>query len=302
MTILTETSSKTDMTVRARRWPRLFRLKGNAQGVVGGLLVGFVVAFTLLAPWIAPFSPSDQDLYSLYAPPSLSSGHLLGTDAIGQDMLSRVLYGGRLPLLIVASAVLLSAFVGVTMGLLAGAKGGWVDEIFGRMADIQLALPSILLALVLLAFAGVSVLNLIIVIALATWPIQFRLTRAHTMSLQKQNFIEAAAMLGGTTWSIILRHSLPNVMPLVIVTSTLNFSTGLLLEASLSYLGLGIQPPTPDWGQMVAAGQTQLGAAWWMAIAPGAPLLMLLLGFQMLGDWLAERLSVQGLVKQSSGK
>ncbi|WP_011583048.1 MULTISPECIES: ABC transporter permease subunit [Chelativorans] len=273
------------------------RIGMTVPGAIGISLVVLIVGLTILAPSISPFSPSDQDLYNLYAAPNLNSAHILGTDAIGQDLLSRILYGGRMPLLIAGSACLLSAIVGVGLGVLAGARGGWIDQFLGRLADIQLAMPSIILALVLLAFAGVNLINLVIVITLATWPSQFRLTRAHAMSLRRQNFIEAAEMGGGSTGQIILRHYLPNVMPLAIVTTTLNLSTSLLLEASLSYLGLGVQPPTPDWGQMVAAGQSQLGAAWWLSVAPGVMLMLLILGIQLSGDWLAGRLSVRGMIR-----
>lgn len=296
---MTDTASQTETnapnrSAAKRRWPI------SAGGAIGLVLVAFVLLVSLLAPWIAPYSPIEQDLYNLFAAPSLTNGHLLGTDAIGQDLLSRVMHGGRLPLLIAGTACILSGIVGLGLGLLAGARGGWVDQVISRTADIQLALPSILLALMFLAFAGVNLFNLIVVIALALWPIQFRLARAHAMTLRRQNFIEAAAMSGGSLPAIILRHYLPNVLPLAIVTTTLNLSTSLLLEASLSYLGLGIKPPTPDWGQMVAAGQTQLGAAWWLSVAPGVMLLLLILGIQLFGDWLSGRLSVKGLIRHQS--
>ncbi len=296
---MTSIAPETEIETPARPAAKRHRVISIGGGI-GLALVVFVLLISILAPWIAPYSPTEQDLYNLFAPPSLTSGHLLGTDAIGQDLLSRVIHGGRLPLLIAGTACVLSGIVGLGLGLLAGARGGWVDQVISRTADIQLALPSILLALMFLAFAGVNLFNLIVVIALALWPIQFRLARAHAMSLRRQNFIEAAAMSGGSLPSIIIRHYLPNVLPLAIVTTTLNLSTSLLLEASLSYLGLGIKPPTPDWGQMVAAGQTQLGAAWWLSVAPGVMLLLLILGIQLFGDWLADRLSVKGLIRHQS--
>lgn len=281
---------------------RRFSIGMTLPGAVGLCLVALVVGMTIFAPWVAPYAPNAQDLYNLYAAPSLQSGHLLGTDGIGQDLFSRIIYGGRMPLLIAGSACVLSAILGVGLGLVAGARGGWVDQALGRLADIQLALPSIVLALVLLAFFGTSIFNLILVIALATWPIQFRLARAQALTLKRQNFIEAAAMAGGSSTQIILRHYLPNVLPLAIVTSTLNLSTSLLLEASLSYLGLGVQPPTPAWGQMVATGQSQLGAAWWLSVAPGVMLMLLILGVQLSGDWLADRLSVRGMIRAQAWK
>jgi peptide/nickel transport system permease protein len=275
------------------------RRRRQVQGWVGGAIIAAVVGATVLSPLIAPADPLEQDLTAILQGPSLSGGHLFGTDQTGRDLFSRVLHGGRTALLVALVAVALATVVGVVLGVVSGFAKGLADAVFSRLADMQLALPSILLALVVLAFAGGGLVPLVLVLAVTAWPLPFRLVRAHVLSTAARPFIEAASVSGAGRWAIVRRHLLPSVAPLAIVTATLGFSAILLMEASLSYLGLGVQPPTPDWGQMVQAGQAQLGGAWWLSVFPGLTLIVLLLGVQFLGDALAERFSVEGLTRSA---
>ncbi|MBJ3777503.1 ABC transporter permease [Acuticoccus mangrovi] len=282
-------------TFALRRRQKRNRYRSGVQGIVGLALMGMVIIPVIFAPLIAPYSPTALNLSNVLAGP-MTGGHILGTDQLGRDLLSRVLYGGRVPLIVVTAAVLLASIVGVVLGMTAGYLGGWIDQAVSRFADIQLSIPSLLLALVMLAFAGSSLTTLILVIALGSWPAQFRIVRAQSISLRKMPFVEAAVVGCVPAHAILRRHFLPNVMPMVVVTATLSLSAGLLIVASLGFLGLGIRPDTPDWGAMIAIGQTQLGRSWLLAVAPGVALLLLLLGVQLVGDWLADRFSVQGLL------
>ncbi|MCW2643860.1 MAG: binding-protein-dependent transport system inner rane component [Dactylosporangium sp.] len=273
------------------------RRRRSVAGIVGVTIVAGTALFTVLAPLIAPAGPDDQDLARILQPPSWS-GNLLGTDRLGRDVLTRVLYGGREALLITVLAVLISVAVGVGLGFVAGLAGRWVDNLIGRLADIQLAIPSVLLALVVLAFAGGGTVPLVVVLTVGSWVLNFRVVRTHAAATAAQPFIEAARLAGAGTTQVIRRHILPATLPLVAVSITLNFSAVLLLESSLGFLGLGVQPPTPDWGQMVASGQAQLASAWWVSLAPGLALITVIVGVQLVGDWLAERFSVADLVKR----
>ncbi|WP_281689741.1 ABC transporter permease [Pseudonocardia thermophila] len=262
------------------------------QGVTGGVLLAVVAVVTLGAPLIAPYDPLTQDLTSVLRPPSAE--HPLGTDQLGRDVLSRVLFGGRTALGVSLVATLVATVIGVGLGVLAAFGGRWWDVTLGRLADVQLAVPGILLALVVLAFAGSGLVPLVVVLALSAWVLTFRIARVHATFVAGQPYIEAARIAGASTAAVVRRHVLPAVAPLVLVAATLTFSTVLLLESSLGFLGLGVQPPTPDWGEMVASGQAQLAGAWWVSIFPGIALVVVIVGVQLVGDRLAERFSVQG--------
>ncbi|MCI2423347.1 ABC transporter permease [Saccharopolyspora sp. K220] len=257
-------------------------------GIVGAVLLGLIVCATVLAPLLAPHDPLAQDLLHTNAAPG-EHGYLLGTDQLGRDMLSRFLHGARTPLLVGVLAVLCGGVFGTALGLISGFARGWWDQLLARLADIQLALPSILLALMVLSFGGRSTAVLVLVIALTGWPAYFRLVRSRVLALRQLPYVEASLLGGLPTWRILLRDLLPGVRGLVAVTATLDLSRAVLMEAGLSYLGLGAQPPNPDWGLMVAEGQGQLLSAWWIAVLPGIGLVLLVLGANLLG----ERLSVR---------
>jgi len=262
-------------------------------GLVGAVLLAGIAATTLAAPLIVPHDPLAQDLTALLRPP-LSPGHLLGTDQLGRDVLSRIIHGGRVALGVSVLATAVAATAGVLLGVVAALGGRWWDHTLGRLADIQLAVPGILLALVVLAFAGSGTVQLVVVLALGSWVLNFRIARVHAANVAAQPYIEAARLAGAGTAAVVRRHVVPALAPLVLVTGTLTFSTVLLLESSLGFLGLGVQPPTPDWGEMVASGQAQLAGAWWVSIFPGIALVAVIVAVQLVGDRLAERFSVGG--------
>ncbi len=265
-----------------------------ALGITGGVILGLIVLVSLLAPWIAPYDPAQQDLLNPLAPPG-TDGHLLGTDGIGRDVLSRALWGGRVSLVIALVSSVVSTLIGILIGLLSGYAGRWLDQILGRLADIQLSIPTMLLAILAVAFVGPSVPVIVGVLVLASWPGSFRIARAYALGTRSAGYVEATQLAGGSGFRIVLTHLLPGMLPIVLVNLTLGITTSVLVVASLGFLGLGVPPPTPDWGAMVAAGQTQLAGAWWLSIVPGAFLFLTLIGSQLLGDWFAERSSLRSL-------
>lgn len=270
-------------------------LEGSrARGLPIGLLVGLGLLFlifgiTFFAPVLTSHSPFDQDLSAVLEAPS--SKHWFGTDELGRDMFSRVLHGGRTALLVTVISSVIAATIGLVLGLSGALLGGWVDNLAGRLADIQLAIPTIVLALVILSFVGNSLGPLIIVLVSGSWVLTFRVIRGHAQSVVVQPFIEAAQLSGAGRVTIAVKHLIPSVLPLFAVAFTLNASAILLLESSLGFLGLGVQPPTPDWGAIVAGGQAQLDTAPWVSLFPGAALILSIISFQLTGDALAERFS-----------
>lgn len=264
------------------------RLRLRATGITGGCIVVFVVVLAVCGPLLAPRDPLAQDLFHVTVAPG-EAGYVLGTDQLGRDLLSRFLYGARSPLLVGVLAVLCGGAFGTGLGLAAGFARGWLDNVFSRLADIQLALPSILLALLVLSFSGPSTVVLVLVIALTGWPAYFRLVRSRVLSLRTMPYVEASLSAGLPVRSILVRDMLPGVRGLVAVTATLDLSRAVLMEAGLSYLGLGAQAPTPDWGLMIAEGQGQLLSAWWIAVLPGIGLVLLVLGANLLGESLSTR-------------
>lgn len=272
------------------------RVRGAWAGRVGLVLalafLLLLVAGMALAGVIGPGGYDDQDLTRRFADPTWFGPHPLGTDELGRDLLVRILYGGRSTLGITAVAALLATALGVALALLAVLGGPVWDGLAGRLADVQLAIPTILIALVVLAFAGSGFVPLVLVLTVGAWVLTFRIVRAHVGAVAALPYIEAARLAGAGPVSLLWRHLLPASAPLLIVALTLNFSSVLVLESSLGYLGLGIQPPRPDWGQMVASGQAQLGGAWWISLVPGTVIVLTVVSIQVVGDRLADRLSL----------
>jgi peptide/nickel transport system permease protein len=264
----------------------------SPTGLVGTLVVAAVVVTAILAPLLAPHDPSQIDLAQRLQPPSLWNGgnDLLGTDELGKDVLSRIIHGARLSLLIGSLAVVLSGVAGVTLGLLAGYLGGKLDAAIMRAGDIQLAFPFILLAIAIVGVLGPSVPNIVLVLALSGW-VQFaRIVRSETLSLRQRPFIEAARIIGATNGSILWRHLLPNVLPSVIVLTTLELGRVIILESGLAFLGLGIPPPAITWGAMLAEGRNYVREAWWLSVFPGLALMILVLAINLAGDALRNAL------------
>lgn len=261
---------------------------------LGALIVGLVTVAALAAPLLATTDPIDQDLTVVLKPPFWqqdgSLQHLLGTDHLGRDVYSRLVYGARISLTISVLAALLGALVGVAAGLVAGYLGGRVDAVIMRVVDLNLAFPLILLALAVVALLGASLRNLVIVMAITTWMIYARVVRGLSLTLREQEFVQAVRALGAHDARIIARHILPNVLAPVVVIWTLEVARVILMESALSFLGLGVPPPTPTWGRMLAEGRDYLTMAGWISIFPGLAIMVTVLGINFLGDGLRDLL------------
>jgi peptide/nickel transport system permease protein len=260
----------------------------------GALIVGLVIVAALAAPLLAATDPIDQDLTIVLKPPFwLQDGslrHPLGTDHLGRDVYSRLVYGAQISLTISVLAALLGAAVGVAAGLVAGYIGGRVDAVIMRVVDLNLAFPLILLALSVVALLGASLKNLVIVMAITTWMIYARVVRGLSLTLRERDFVQAARALGAHDARIIARHILPNVFAPIMVIWTLEVARVILMESALSFLGLGVPPPTPTWGRMLAEGRDYLTVAGWISIFPGLAIMATVLGINFLGDGLRDLL------------
>jgi peptide/nickel transport system permease protein len=269
---------------RPRRLPWLL--------VAAGIFIGLLAVVAVIAPWLAPHNPERGSLRARLAGPTLEAAdgkaHLLGTDHLGRDVLSRTIFGTRVSLIVGFAAVAVGGLVGGVLGLLAGFRGGWIDEVVMTVADAQLAFPFILLAIGIIAVLGPSFPNLIVVVGLSGWVTYARVLRSQVLSLRRREFIDAILGLGGSVPRILLRHILPNVASTLMVIATLELARAIVLEATLSFLGLGIQPPTPSWGGMIHEGREYLDTAWWISVCPGAILMLTSLVVSRTGDWLRD--------------
>ena len=266
-------------------WRRLSRHRGAMAGLA---VVVVLIGAAVLAPWIAPYDPVQQSWTAVRKAPS--AAHWFGTDEVGRDILSRVLWGTRASLLAGVVSVGIAVGVGVPLGLLAGAVGGWIDALIGRVADAMLACPFLILAIALAAFLGPSLGNAMIAIGLTATPVFLRLTRGQVLSAMAEDYVTAARALGNPVWRIALRHVLPNIVGPLVVQATLTVASAIIAEASLSFLGLGLQPPAPSWGSMLNSAQRFLGNAPWMAVWPGLAIFVTVLAFNLLGDGLRDAL------------
>ncbi|MFS2036824.1 ABC transporter permease [Polaromonas sp. CT11-55] len=274
-----------EATPARRALRRLMRRRGAMLGLA--IVVIFVV-LALFAPWIAPHDPIATSWSAVRKPPSMQ--YLFGTDEIGRDVLSRVVWGARASLLAGLVSVSISMALGVPIGLLAAYVGGWTDSLISRFTDAMLAVPFLILAIALAAFLGPSLSNAMIAIGVSATPIFIRLTRAQVLAMKVEDFVEAARAVGNPHWRIALRHILPNVLPPLIVQASLAIAAAIIAEASLSFLGLGQQPPAPSWGSMLNTAKNYVDNAPWMAIWPGLSIFLLVLSFNLLGDGLRDAL------------
>ncbi len=258
------------------------------------LVVGLLVFCALLAPLLAPHSPIEGSLGKRLIPPLGMEGssleHVLGTDRLGRDTLSRLMYGAQISLSVSLVGILLTGAVGASIGLLAGFWGAWVDTICMRLVDISLSLPGILMAVLLSVVFKPSFTNVVIVVIFLLWPSYARLIRGETLSLKQQEFVALARVAGCSSLTIMYRHLLPNLAPSILVLATLQVGFVIVLEASLSFIGVGIPPPTPSWGVMVADGRGLIEQAWWISILPGLAILVTVISLNILGDWVRDRL------------
>ncbi len=261
----------------------------NRLAMVGLAIVLALLVVALFAPWLAPYSPTEGDLNTtrLLAP---SSVHWLGTDDQGRDILSRLIHGARITLFVVVLVAVLAAPIGLLVGTVAGYAGGWVDAVLMRVTDIFLAFPRLILALAFVAALGPGIENAVIAIAITSWPPYARIARAETLTIRNADYIAAVQVMGASPGRIVLRHIMPLCLGSVIVRVTLDMAGIILTAAGLGFLGLGAQPPMPEWGAMIAAGRAYVLDQWWVAAAPGAAIFIVSLAFNLLGDGLRDAL------------
>jgi len=270
------------------------RLARRRTALFGLVVVALVVATALAAPWLSPFDPIAQDIgHRLKAPGWLDAAgrlHPLGTDHLGRDLLARVIFGAQPALLVGFAAVMISGVLGMITGLLGGYFGGRVDDVLMRLADVQLAFPFILLAIAVIGVLGPSLPTIIVVIGVSSWVVYARVVRAAVLVLREREFVQAARALGGGDGRILVHHILPNAFAPWLVVATLDMARVIVIESALSFLGLGVQPPTPTWGGMLADGRVYLTTAWWLATFPGLAILVTVLGINLFGDGLRDTL------------
>jgi peptide/nickel transport system permease protein len=265
----------------------------NHRGLLPAVFVGLYVVVALAAPLIAPFDPNHADLAArLSGPLAARHGHfhLLGTDGLGRDVLSRIVYGSRVSIAVAAATVVVSGLFGVTVGVVAGWCRGWIAAVIMRIADIALSVPFFLLAILVVAVLGPGLVNVVICLALVRWPRYTRIAYANVLETRERGFVRGAVAVGATNRWIVTRHVLPEVAPLAVVVGTLELGLMIVFEASLSFIGLGVQPPTASWGSMLSDGQQYVASAWWLATFPGLALFGLVLSVNLLGDAVRDRL------------
>ena len=277
-----------DARVPAMRTSLLRRLARRPSAAIGLVVIVAFVAVAVFAPWLAPYDPIATSFSTVRKAPS--AAHWFGTDEIGRDVLSRVTFGARASLLAGVVSVLISLSVGVPTGLLAGYAGGKTDMLISRVTDALLACPFLILAIALAAFLGPSLTNAMIAIGISATPIFIRLTRGTTIAVKAEDFVLAARAIGNAPWRIAVRHVLPNIVPPLLVQATLAIAAAVIAEASLSFLGLGQQPPQPSWGSMLNTAKNYIDNAPWMAIWPGVSIFLLVLSFNIVGDGLRDAL------------
>jgi peptide/nickel transport system permease protein len=268
-----------------RAWRRLVRRRGAMAGLA---LVLFFILVAIFAPWLSPYDPIATSWSAVRKAPTMQ--HWFGTDDIGRDVLARVIWGARASLSAGLISVCIALSVGVPLGMTAGYVGGWVDMVISRLTDAMLACPFLILAIALAAFLGPSLTNAMIAIGIAATPIFIRITRGQVLAVKVEDFVEAARAVGNPHVRIALRHILPNVVPPLIVQATLAIAAAVIAEASLSFLGLGQQPPAPSWGSMLNTAKNFVENAPWMAVWPGLSIFLLVLSFNLLGDGLRDAL------------
>ena len=270
------------------------RLRRDLPALAGLGVIAAAVVVAAFAPALAPSDPVKNRLLDRLTPPMWAQGgssrHPLGTDTLGRDVLSRLLHGARISLTVGLAAVLVAGVVGGGLGLVAGYRGGWADNLLMRLGDIQLAFPVLLLGVAVIAVLGASLTNMILVLGASGWVTYARIARGETLSLKERDFVAAARALGAPARHVVARHLLPNVLPPLLVVTTFSVARTIIAEASLSFLGLGLPPPTPSWGAMLDEGRNYITTGWWLALFPGLAILLLVLAINLCGDWLRDAL------------
>ncbi len=292
MSATTATGAATAARIDSPGRRALRKLLRRKAAVFGLVVVTLFVLVAVLAPWIAPHDPIKTSWTAIRKAPSAL--HWFGTDENGRDIFSRIVHGASASLRAGVISVSIAVALGVPIGLLAGYRGGWIDALISRVTDAMLACPFLILAIAMAAFLGPSLRNAMIAIGISATPIFVRLARGATMATMVEDYVEAARAVGNPRWRIALRHVLPNIVPPVLVQATLAIAMAIIAEASLSFLGLGQQPPAPSWGSMLNAAQRFLGQAPWMAVFPGLSIFVVVLAFNLLGDGLRDALDPKG--------
>jgi peptide/nickel transport system permease protein len=260
----------------------------NPSLMIGTLVIGVLSLMAILAPIISPYDPAEIDQNDLLVSPS--GEHLMGTDSLGRDLFSRIVYGARISLSIGIIAVGIATIVGIVLGSTAGFYGGWVDSLIMRFVDLMLCFPTFFLILAVVAILEPSIFNIMIIIGLTRWMGTARLIRAEILSLKEREFIQAARAIGASNLRIIICHLIPNAIGPVLVSAILGIASSILIESALSFLGLGVQPPVPSWGNILIEAKSTLGIAWWLTLYPGLFILITILGFNFIGEGLRRKL------------
>jgi peptide/nickel transport system permease protein len=266
----------------------LRRLAANRFALAGASVVCLLFLLSLLAPYLTPYEPDAIDAYRVLMPPSYE--HMLGTDELGRDVLTRLLYGARISLKVGFVAVGIAVAIGTLLGLLAGYYGGWIDMVLMRFVDIMLCFPTFFLILAVIAMLEPSIWYIMAVIGLTGWMGVARLVRAEVLSLREREFVMAARALGASDFRIIFRHILPNSLSPVLVSATLGVAGAILTESALSFLGIGVQPPTPSWGNILTSGKDYIEFAWWLSLFPGLSILITVLSYNLVGEGIRDAL------------
>ena len=264
------------------------RFSKNTIALAGSCVVVMLLVVSLLAPWIAPYDPNEINLKMVLSPPSAS--HLCGTDQLGRDVLSRMIWGARISLKVGFVATGIAILIGAVLGAVAGYYGRWIDAVTMRFVDIMLCFPTFFLILAVIALLEPSIWNIMIIIGLTGWMGITRLVRADFISLKERDFVLAARAIGASDSRIIFIHILPNAMASVVVAATLGVAGAILTESALSFLGIGVQPPTPSWGNILTAGKDNIDIAWWLSLYPGLAILITVLGYNLLGEGIRDSL------------
>ncbi|NPV05859.1 MAG: ABC transporter permease [Syntrophaceae bacterium] len=265
-----------------------YRFSKNRLAVAGSVVVVLLFVLSILAPWIAPYDPAAIDLKNILQPPSAK--HWFGTDQLGRDVLSRMIWGAQISLKVGFVSTGIAIFIGTILGAVAGYYGRWVDAVIMRFVDIMLCFPTFFLILAVIAFLEPSIWNIMVIIGATGWMGITRLVRADFISLKERDFVQAARVIGASDLRIIFIHILPNCMASVLVAATLGVAGAILTESALSFLGIGVQPPTPSWGNILTAGKDNIDIAWWLSLYPGLAILVTVLGYNMLGEGIRDSL------------
>ncbi len=264
----------------------------NKLAFCGLIILTILIFIAIFSPYITHYKPIEQNIKESLSPPSRR--HILGTDDLGRDLFSRIIYGTRVSLAVGFIAVGIAVIIGTILGLIAGYFGGWVDSIIMRIVDIMLCFPTFFLILMVIAFLGPSIVNVMIVIGITSWPSLTRLVRGEILSIREREFILAAKGLGLRDIRILFMHILPNIISPIVITATLGVGSAILVESALSFLGLGVQPPTPSWGNILTIGKDYITSAWWLSLFPGLAILITVLAYNMLGEGLRDIIDPKG--------